>query len=187
MNQPEGDKILQAVRQSYATGHKSSNKLYNISKSDQTKLYTRDENRTIADILIKAMRAGTIPKDTKAGNCEEMAREAQRLTTQAGHTALIGNVTKPGDHAFCVVDYTPGNNPAHVNDMINTNAPNAWIIDPWMNISCKFTDYPAMAEQKLAKWANDGKDIIFFDKQTNPQSANYLNGFFTTGPLSFTP
>jgi hypothetical protein len=117
-----------------------------------------------------------------------MAMRAAALSIQAGHHALIGSVQAPGDHAFCVVDYpSSAGCPQHIQDMNWYLWEDAWVIDPWMNISCAFHEFPSKALVKFQVWSPQGKRILYGDKWEpyDPTDEVYSNGFFKNGPLRF--
>lgn len=198
MEQIDGDMILNCVRAFYKFGIKSSNKKYILTESllkSETlfdKAVRRNNNLFIANQKIRAFRKKTIPSPGTAGNCEEMAKMAAKEVIRIKSTALLCAVDSPGDHCFCVADYLPhSGSPKHVKDMFMDDSEGAWVIDPWMNISCRFKDYPGMAASKLAEWSDQGKHIIYrktpLDNQApvDPIGSVYVNAFFYDGPLYF--
>jgi hypothetical protein len=104
----------------------------------------------------------------------------------------IGIINRPGDHVFCVVDYpVEADVPSHVQHMPNYKHEGAWVINPWMNISCPFYKYPAMAKNKLFDCLDKEKRIIdtglSFYHEYDPAGVAYIDGFFQSGPLKFFP
>lgn len=193
MTQDEAEQILEETRGYYKQGFKSSNKMYVLNNQQQqnaalvTKATKRNVFRALASQVIRASRSDTITSDGTAGNCGEMSETAAEKARALGGTALIGSISYPGDHAFCAVDYAPhGGSPLHVQDMYKDDrAANSWVIDPWMNIACRFRDYPAYAAMKLTNWSSQGKQILYHRGASDPLDNQYIDGFFKNGPLTF--
>lgn len=188
-------KILQGVREYYSRGFKSSNKIYVLNEEQSldadmvAKAQWRNENRLIALSIISDLRKKRKISGSVA-NCHEMAMSAAGVVIRAGSTAHLGVIEAPGDHSFCVADYCPeSNGPKHVQDMFRYDDPEARIIDPWMNITCRFSEYPALATARFRHWSSQGKHIIYsVDEESrpyNPTSRTYSDGFFKSGPLKF--
>lgn len=196
MEQFTGDRILRAVREHYSSGFKSSNKIYVLDESQQNdeKLAKKAQLRrkNAEKSLNKAREVkGSLVRSYEAtsGNCAPMALRSAGEAINAGSSAHIGWISSPGDHAFCVVDYTPHvGGPKHVGDMFKDDCARAWVIDAWMNISCPFEEYPARAKSRLLDWSRQGKHIIFGSEEPKPYdpiNPAYIDGFFFSGPLRF--
>jgi hypothetical protein len=195
MDHDIGNEVLDEVRKLYKYGYKSSDKLYMLSDRQKRrrklleKASRREATAFVANQLITAGVSGL--RSGMAGNASEMSIQAARLVSKRGSTAQLGRVRWPGDHTFCVADYRPvaehmshNDTPKRLADMCFESWEGAWVIDAWMNVSCRFQDYPARAATKLAIWSNQGKRIFFEDRPYDPIEPAYL-GKFNNGPLSF--
>lgn len=197
MLQEVGDKILFDVYEYYKGGYKSSNKIYRKPQgrrlhSDEylNKLRVRGENQQKA---LDAMLSNTNEyQGSAAGNAFEMARLAALLVVEEGSKAVIGRVKGKAKHAFCVADYRPhDNSPKHVQDIFLENCGAAWVIDPWMNLSCPLGEYPARAAAKLVKWSDNWKQILYKPEKFgvnapfDPKNEEFTDAFLTSGPLTF--
>lgn len=102
----------------------------------------------------------------------------------------------PVYHDICIADYYPrDDSPKCVREMpLDRNCMGAWVIDPWMNISCSFEAYPDRAFDKLLKWHAEGKHILRGENRKvglgsisyDPSDPKFLSAFFV-GKLSFHP
>lgn len=189
MDQADGDAILREVRGYYKFGYKSSDKIYvlnDVQKANKNlleKAHRREMDRNRSEYF---MRHGD--SDMTFGNAPDMARRAAEAVTKRGGVAHLGKVCSPGSHTFCVSDYPAGvMTPGCVADMCEYDHVRAWIIDPWMNVSCRFSEYPARAATKLAIWSSQGKHIIFRrDKKAyDPLDRAYTFCLFKLSALAF--
>lgn len=123
------------------------------------------------------------------GNCYEMAVAAAYVVAQRKvGTPWIGRISRPGDHAFCLVNggVTPRWKAV---EWMRIAQADAWIIDPWANICCKQNEYPARFADQMRIWAHQGKQVWYRDENDvgnpiDPSSPTYLSGF-EEGPLRF--
>ncbi|AKA80661.1 dermonecrotic toxin domain-containing protein [Pseudomonas synxantha] len=105
---------------------------------------------------LKAPRAGDLIMKTGAGNCGEMAILAREILNTSGARAAewhAGNA-----HAFTVVGGPTG----PVKPTVDFSEPtwaNAWVVDPWADISCPASDYMAQLKATMAKWDKAGWKI----------------------------
>ena len=77
---------------------------------------------------------------------------------------VLVSLQDPADHMFCVVG-----EPEHCTDLLFCESVNAlatdapsddmWVADPWLNVMCRLSDYPARAAAKFAKWQAANKRI----------------------------
>jgi hypothetical protein len=184
MEEYDGLQILGKVRARYKYGNKSPDKFY---VPVVAKAYDRSIKAELAKELIQGGERKIV--GYAAGTSLDMALSAAEEVTAAGSVAYIAVVHGKTNHFFCVADYPQGTaTPAHVKDMSDWSCPAAgiadpWIIDPWMNISCRFQNYPGAVASKLAKWSNEGKRIQDERelKLHDPMSKMFLKLFFEIG------
>lgn len=193
MQERDARSILAAIRNYYKDGVKSTNKFYtSTSKTDPEKLNRRAKNAFLAEQQLKRFRfEGSSPG--KAANCGEFSRIAAQFAVDAGNTAHIVEICPPGDHSFCVVDY-PANarRPASAQDMINHDYDGTYVIDVWLDVCCRFSEYPAQAVKQFGVWSKQGKWILNFTgprstELSDPAWPKFQDRFFITGPLRFRP
>lgn len=87
----------------------------------------------------------------------------QIVMKRTGSTTVSAYIDPPFvNHHFAVVDYWPdAASPKCVQDIaLDPRCRSAWVIDPWMNIVCRFDEYPQSAKIKLRKWHDKGKHIL---------------------------
>lgn len=170
MEKETGDRILKEIRdrkggilpRPYDREYRISNPIENywlpegslgIPKGDPRK---KKYERSAANIFVREICPGLSSK-TYAKLAKKRARAA------GAGSVCIGVVNDPlVSHHFCVVDYSPHKYHAEsVQEMPNALcSKNALIIDPWMNISCNFHEYPAFIIKKLCKWSCNEKYIV---------------------------
>jgi hypothetical protein len=91
----------------------------------------------------------------------QMAAKAARYARANGSSAHIGRVGDRMGHAFCVADYEPNtDSPSCIEKMACEDRLGALVIDPWMNIVCKFSEYPATIKEKTLRWELSGKYVV---------------------------
>lgn len=195
MDQFTGDRILRVVREHYSSGFKSSNKIYVLDGSQKKdeklagQAHRRREKAEKSLEDIRKVRSSLVRSyEATSGNCPHMALRSAGEVINAGSSTHIGWISAPGDHAFCVADYTPHvGSPKRVEDMFKDDCAGAWVIDPWLNISCPFKEYPARAKSQFELWSGRGKRILHGERWApfDPVSPAYSDGFFLTGPLRF--
>lgn len=114
----------------------------------------------------------------------DLARLAGERVQSDEHSYCLASIDGLANHHFCVAGYHPHDgSPKSVQDMSNEDT-EALIIDPWMNVCCKFSDYPVQAKLKLMKWSFKGKRIRRRGTVFNPIDWEFVLPFFT-GPLTF--
>jgi len=180
--------IKQSVRAFFAQGSKSANKKYvvgtgvpvaygkwrkrmlDVDKSSDALPGLRSMLRQpgvsysdYADMLSK------MPVSTSSGNCGEMAVLSALSASRDYHIdrsrIYLGWVHAPGDHAFCLIvpqQIAPSflNWPSLAGFVHSGSVVADWAIcDPWLNVACGVSDYLTKGEQKLNKWAAEGKRI----------------------------
>lgn len=190
MNEQEAREILTAVRVHYRAGYGSSDKqydtggfLYRLMNPILTKRrQLRNEYKEFAqeymahgsDALIEKMdqtwAAGQWQylRAARAGNALEMAWDVAIAVANSEHKALllyIGDV-----HTCCAVDYERDkSSPASLISMDRCDrAEGAWIIDPWLNIACRFLDYHRQAYDKLTRWREMRKQVLYESQWRQP-------------------
>lgn len=100
-----------------------------------------------------------------SGNCMEMAAVSAAIAIDEYHFALewvyIVLLGQPGDHAFCMLSIRKPTwaTPSDMTSGSSTTV--AYVIDPWLNTVCPANDYWDQAQLRVAKWAREGKRIIW--------------------------
>ncbi len=180
----EGEKIKDRVREFFAKGHKSSNKLYHVDIKGRTTTWPMDAKGTkrrneclesrkhrpsgsntdykLAEQLVKMKLVD------RSGNCGEMAAlsayYALKIHLIKRDFIYIGSIYDKGDHAFCLIAQAPLKTSeldfASVKEATELRAAKSWlIIDPWLNTVCNADDYLNKTGTKLDEWAGDGKRV----------------------------
>lgn len=118
--------------------------------------------------------------------------EASRAFHCVCHVAMINDDLV--DHCFCVVGYYPhADSPKCVQDIpLDHRCSAAWVIDPWLNITCRLDTYPQQVKKKLRKWTTQGKYILRKEEGLpeeslvvhDPYDGPFRSRFFTS-PLQF--
>lgn len=91
---------------------------------------------------------------------EFAVKAGQFVVNEFKEMVHYGRVEGLAKHAFCVAGYIPQITSLDcLEDMAFMGASRAWVIDPWMNIACKFREYPKKVKIKLGKWNTEGKHI----------------------------
>ena len=85
-----------------------------------------------------------------AGNCGEMAEAAEQIIKKTGGNAQSWYVDG-GDHVFTVVG-GPSSAGRSTIDFSEPEWKDAWIVDPWAEISCKASDYTRLLVNKMHEW-----------------------------------
>lgn len=193
MEEHDANQILKRTRSFYHSGKKTYNKIYILDEHQKADGYLVEKasRRLSAAIesekLVKATRNNPVASyNTPAGNCYPMAMRAAASVIESGGGAHIGLVQAPGDHAFCIADFPPAAPcPGHVDEMCWYDFKSTWIIDPWMNICCRFAEYPAEVSAKLAVWSVQGKRVRFGPnwQPHDPNGAAYSHNFLKSGRL----
>lgn len=141
-----------------ATGVGSQNKR---SPHDLNDIYREEVADTLVSWIqgIKVSSPDYINSVLKfgAGNCGEMAEAATQIIKKSGGNAKTWYV-QGGDHAFTVVG---GPAPAGKStvDFSQAEWRDAWIVDPWAEISCKASEYTGLVQKKMAQWSAKGQEI----------------------------
>lgn len=92
-----------------------------------------------------------------AGNCGELADAAAQIIKKSGGRAQPFYVHE-GDHAFTVVG-GPTSASSSTVDFSHAKWKDAWIVDPWADISCKASEYTGLLKKKMAEWDAKGLEI----------------------------
>ncbi|MCK8663470.1 hypothetical protein M1M11_01005 [Pseudomonas azerbaijanoccidens] len=120
--------------------------------------YTRTKAPNYADQILR----------TGAGNCDQMAWAAKKIIEESGGIAQTWNM--PGAHTFTLVGVPPGT-VTHTVDFSEPAFTDAWVVDPWAEISCKATEYTTRLELQMISWEFDGKMLMMTDwLSPNPTS-----------------
>jgi hypothetical protein len=189
-----GRRLNKAVREFFAKGHKSGNKLYDDSGNpgvnfddfefnndkSQTRLmqlYESQERRLnldsktdyqIAELLVK------MPVSDRSGNCLEMAVLSNYFAFKREFVRrellYMMSITAPGDHSCCVISTEPiaSNRRSYssVAEFTRDNAARAYlVVDPWLNVVCSGDEYLQMGSSQLDRWSGLGKRVCWSGSQ----------------------
>lgn len=189
-----GDRLNKAVREFFAKGHRSGNKLYDesntpsVNYSDLAISNPRSVNRLthccesqshriprnantdyqMAELLVK------MPISDRSGNCYEMAALSNYYALKREFISrdllYMMSITHPGDHVCCVISTVPiaGTRWSYptVQSFANDNASRAYLmVDPWLNLVCSGEEYLRDGSGKLDKWSANGKRISWRGSQ----------------------
>jgi hypothetical protein len=149
----------------------------------------RASHQGLSERLISS--GAVVGRQHLAADAYDMATLAAEMIAASGSTAHLGIVfPKVGRrHAFCVAGYEPhARSDLHIRDMSEEGwCANAWVIDPWMNVSCPFQDYPAQAKMKFRQWSRQSKYIITHPRRApeDPSSDEFGVSFFESSQLKF--
>jgi hypothetical protein len=130
-------------------------------------------------------------RQNKAADAYDMATLAAEMVAATGSATHLGIVSPEFGrrHAFCVAGYEPHDRvELHVKDMSEAGwCANAWVIDPWLNVSCPFHDYPKEAKKKFRHWSNQKKYTITreYKPPEDPLSESFQSMFFEANMLRF--
>lgn len=171
MNEEISKKILSHVCENYTKpiDKEYTNEIisreYGIENSLLAKKFVRDRSRDFASSLYDRYRSGkelTIDEENMLplDSYELAVKAAELVVHRYKEVASYGRVEGLAKHAFCIAGYSPEFTSLNcVEAMAWKGDERAWIIDPWMNIACKFREYPAVVKTKLSKWNAQGKHI----------------------------
>jgi len=179
------EEIKQSVRNFFAGGHKSANKIYDrfapvsddkrnkraqaaVASSKVVDQFRRLAQKFGASYFKIAQQLIHSSVSERSGNCFEMAILSAYYAWSFYHIdrsrIYIAGVLAPGDHAFCLiapVQIAPSCLQfGSVTDFVDSGSVVKWAIcDPWLNVACGASDYLTNGGQKLDKWAAEGKLI----------------------------
>jgi hypothetical protein len=185
MDETIGNEILQYSlgHNYYTAGRKPADKQYFLLNPAQ-----QNDNNLIEKAALRLKRNDPFIKSLG------LAHMASNKARDLQYDSWIATIdVHPVSHNFCVADYRPhAGSPICVQDMLfDGECGGAWVIDPWMNISCRFDAYPRHARAKLSKWADQGKHILRQEEGLDrtlvahdPSDPIFRSHFFT-GPLKF--
>ncbi|RMP86404.1 hypothetical protein ALQ17_05311 [Pseudomonas fluorescens] len=105
----------------------------------------------------EALNRSNLIVKSGAGNCGEMALLSGDIIEKSGGKAKQWYV-KEGDHVFTVVGGPASGGKATV-DFSQSEWKDAWIVDPWAEISCKASEYTELVKKKMAEWDAKGLQI----------------------------
>lgn len=119
----------------------------------------------VADTLVDWMRSThrSASESAKAvlkfgaGNCGEMAETATQVIKRSGGRAESWHVNG-GDHVFTLVGGPTCAGQSTV-DFSQAEWKDAWIVDPWADISCKASEYIGLLKDKMSEWSAKGLQI----------------------------
>lgn len=150
------------------TGIKSSNKRYSPDSDKYSDAQRRLDvaQQTVYQVQQKKRqqhfdkRFGpdyTLAMEAGAGNCGEMAGSAAQIVNKSGGYAEQWFI--PGqDHSFTIVGRPPAKPKSDF-----SNFDGCWVADPWTGIVCEAKDYPKKYVDKMNEWADQKKEVFFYD------------------------
>jgi hypothetical protein len=97
---------------------------------------------------------------TGAGNCDQMAWTASKIINESGGTATVWGM--PGAHTFTVVGVPRGTVVKTV-DFSEPAFKDAWVVDPWAEISCPASEYVMRLDLQMNLWEAEGKMLLMTD------------------------
>ena len=110
---------------------------------------------------------------TKAGNCSAYSLLAlgyiHACYPRIG--ATIFSLGGDGDHVFVAVNIDRNDN---FGDDMEKWPDYVWICDPWANLVCPAPQYYGAFSDKMGKWNDSGKRILYAGGWTSPTDAKYL-------------
>ena len=160
-------------KQVKATGIGSRNKRNANSFNDQ---YREEVAETLLEWIrgIKRSSPNYVNSVLKfgAGNCGEMAAAATHIIKDSAGKARTWYIPG-GDHAFTVV----GGPPSPSKGTVNFSEPewkDAWIVDPWADISCKASDYTNRLKAKMTEWRTKDLQIYAHGDWRSPEYPKWV-------------
>ena len=186
----DAENIKKQVRKFFDEGYKSPNKTYdtrictdlakakkrNYSAKEAAKSrHNREKHKdyyNLAEILEK------MPPAHRAGNCWEMSVLSAYYILNDKHIdrdlIYITAVHIPADHMFCLVWDEKIETKREFKSVLDFTssklAQSSIIVDPWLNVACRACRYLEQVDQKLEKWAREGKRIAW---APHPQYAGW--------------
>ena len=154
------DSAKQAVdSQVKATGIGANNKrtpgdlndLYREQVADSIVSWMRSTPQSAVDRANNILKFG-------AGNCGEMADAAAAVINKSGGYAQTWHV-HGGDHAFVVVGGPTSVTGTSTVNFSEAQWKDAWIVDPWAEISCPASAYTGRLKKNMADWDSKGLKI----------------------------
>lgn len=184
MEQEIGDKILQETRDAYRE-NKPVDKHYVLTGDQENDAALRAKaarRNQLNDDIFRFIRGDYhgAPRVYMANPSFFMASFAAQKAHESQYTTTTCDIdTVYSTHTFCVADfYQRDNLPKCLQDIVpNEYNRSAWVIDPWMNISCRYTDYKSQVLMKFMKWSAIGKHVTRF--RIDPALPNWISLFFT--------
>jgi hypothetical protein len=157
-----------------ATGVGAVNKLAPNEADDSYRM-------AVAEQIVTWMRSSAVQVKNilkyGAGNCGEMAEASAEIIRKSGGTARTWYVDG-GDHAFTVVGGPPAVGKSTV-DFSEAEWKDAWIVDPWADISCKASEYTGELKKKMAEWAAKGQQIYTAGDWRSPLYPRWISELTT--------
>lgn len=147
-----------------ATGIKWGNQRLPNDLADGARSYTADEIVTWLYTRTNAPNYSQVVMKVGAGNCDQMARVAVDTINLSGGQARIAQVQ---GHTFAVVGGQKTG--PYTQFFSEPDWADAWVVDPWAEITCPARDYRAQFMQRMQEWSNRGKQIMIGDGGTPPQ------------------
>lgn len=118
-----------------------------------------------------------------AGNCGEMALLSGDIIEKSGGKAQQWYVAG-GDHVFTVVGGPASAGKATV-DFSQAEWKDAWIVDPWADISCKASEYTELVKNKMAEWDAKGLQIYTRGEWRKPMDPQWIKELTTLEKKSY--
>jgi hypothetical protein len=192
MEQNAGNEILESVREVAMGIHKPFDIVYLRARSPLDRRFLES---SIGRQHYRSYLSGIAYDDAflRASDPVRLAILAADEVQGRGSKACLGRIdAKSVYHAFCVADYQPDDeSPKRLGAMTFKDDTEAWVIDPWMNISCSFSDYPSKVKEKAVKWEMRGKRIISRDSiqiaDVDEENISYIDATHFAGTLHYAP
>lgn len=185
--------IFKQVRRAYSNGLKSSNKTYSQEiktragmfgmgkqhKDDTKRLKQAGEALSILrDQNIENVVKGSVPAPQQklvidAANCGELARASAKIAVEKGMHAEVWRLDDD-DHGFAVIGKPPAGDTVDF-----AGWKNIWIVDPWLGVEAKATDYIEKANEKMRKWQSEGKVMLSLAGESQALDTDWLDAINT--------
>ena len=157
-------KIAEAALEHIRTRvYKSNYKSYNKAYAPGNEKYHRVElRRQLAQwelFKTRSMRrCNKVAYDSRAHNCGELADAAVYYLSLQGVTATRAGCS---NHVFAIIG---GGDLSRLPVDIRLWPKDIAVCDPWANIACPIGEYTTRFTEKMNKWANDGKVLLWFQQ-----------------------
>jgi hypothetical protein len=183
-NRAIAQSVYEEVKAAYRKGLKSNNKFRPVVDDMMRKLDASDTLKRIRETYKHNLDHGIIvpPQPGElvipAANCGELARIAARRAIEKGGYAEVWDFGPLTDHEFTVIGRPARTGNPPVQETTSTTFANwqdAWIVDPWANISCPAPQYIGQLTAKMAKWQEANKKIQFGSEVLEPTHSAWVN------------
>lgn len=139
----------------------------NSSTSRLSGAYVR--NSPASDCRWSPQACGPTPGADSSNAC--MAYVSFRVAIANGGTASLWKME--GAHTFTVIGIPMGTHHSTI-DFSEPEYRNAWVVDPWADISCAASEYMEKLKDQMARWKADGRQILATDWKANPPALRWM-------------